>query len=288
METKPIKEGVEEEVITINIQPYIIPISILLSAIIIASSLLIGLNNVATAFKGGSVATTGTTTTGTTAEAGTTATGAVTASKDQIAALFNDSSNLKFGDASKKVLFAEFSDPSCPYCQIAGGKNSELNKSAGESFILVADGGTYVAPVVEFKKLVDAGSASYVWKYTNGHGNGEMGAKAMYCANEQGKFWPVHDLLYTNAGYNLLNNTVKNDKAQAGTLADFLSTAVDKGFMKGCLEGNKYDSKITSDQSEGAAIGVSGTPGFFVNETNFAGAYSYNDMKSVVEAALAN
>lgn len=286
MDTKPIKNA-EEEVITINIQPYITPISILLSAIIIASSLLIGLNNVATAFKGGSTTTATTNTTGTTTT-DTTATGAVTVTKDQIVALFNDSTNMRFGDASKKVLFAEFSDPSCPYCHIAAGKDGELNKSAGSSFTLVADGGTYVAPVVEFKKLVDAGQASYVWKYTNGHGNGEMGAKALYCANEQGKFWAVHDLLFSNAGYNLLNNTVKNDKAQSGALSDFLASAVDKNFMKSCLDSGKYDSRLTTDQSEGSALGVSGTPGFFINETNFAGAYSYNDMKSVVDTALAN
>lgn len=284
MDTKPVK-NVEEEVITINIQPYITPISILLSAIIIASSLLIGLNNVATAFKGGSTTTTGTTTTGTTTTG--TNTGTVTASKDQIAALFTDE-NLAFGDSSKKVLFVEFSDPSCPYCHIASGKNGDLNTSAGASFTLVEDGGTYVAPVVEFKKLVDAGQASYVWMYTNGHGNGEMGAKALYCADEQGKFWEAHDLLYSAEGYNILNNSVQNNKAKSGELADFLASAVDKNFMKSCLESGKYDSKLSSDQSTGATLGVSGTPGFFVNETNYPGAYSFNDMKSVVDTALAN
>lgn len=284
MEDKTIKNA-EEEVITINLQPYITPISILLSAVIIASSILIGLSNVATAFKGGSTTATGTTTTTTT---DTTATGTVTASKDQIAALFNDSGNIIFGDASRKVLFAEFSDPSCPYCHIAAGKNGELNQSAGASFTLVEDGGTYVAPVVEFKKLVDAGQASYVWKYTNGHGNGEMGAKAMYCANEQGKFWEAHDLLYSSAGYDLLNNTVKNDTSKSGTLSDFLASVLDKNALKSCLESGKYDDKLDADQAEGAAIGVSGTPGFFVNETNFAGAYSYEDMRSVVETALSN
>lgn len=286
METKPIKE-VEEEVITINIQPYITPISILLSAIIIASSILIGLNNVATAFKGGSTTTTGTTTTGTTTTDTTTA-GTVTATKDQIVALFNDSGNIKFGSADNKVLFAEFSDPSCPYCHIAAGKNAELNKSAGASFVLVADGGTYVAPVAEFKKLVDEGKASYVWKYTNGHGNGEMGAKALYCAHEQGKFWEAHELLYSSAGYSMVNDTVKNDKSKAGTLADFLGSAIDKASMTSCLEGDKYDNKLSTDQADGSTLGVSGTPGFYVNETNFAGAYSFNDMKAVVDAALAN
>jgi len=286
-ETKPIKTNVEEDVVTINIQPFVVPISILLSAVIIASSLLIGFNNLATTLKGG-VTTTGTTAGATTTTTGTTAGTTGTVTQEQIKALFDDQSNLTFGDPNSKVLFVEFSDPSCPYCHIAGGKDPEINRSAGSSFQLVTDGGTYVAPVVEFKKLVDEGKAAYAWFYTNGHGNGEMGSKALYCADEQGKFWEAHDLLYSNAGYNLLNNSVMNDKTKSGDLANFLGGSLDANSLKECLDSGRYDSKLSTDQSSGMALGVSGTPGFFVNNTNFAGAYSYTDMQSVVEAALAN
>lgn len=61
---------------------------------------------------------------------------------DQVKALFNDK-NLVFGDKNSKLLIVEFSDPSCPYCQAAAGKNSALNKQMGDKFILKADGGTY-------------------------------------------------------------------------------------------------------------------------------------------------
>src|SRR3990170_5631864 len=72
---------------------------------------------------------------------------------------------IKFGDAKSKLIFIEVADPSCPYCHIAAGKNNELNKQAGERFTLVEDGGTYVAPVVEMKKLVDKKQAAFVWLY---------------------------------------------------------------------------------------------------------------------------
>jgi hypothetical protein len=61
---------------------------------------------------------------------------------------------IKFGDANKKLLLVEVGDPSCPFCHVAGGKNPELNKQVGDRFKLVTDGGTYVAPVPEMKKLV--------------------------------------------------------------------------------------------------------------------------------------
>jgi len=198
--------------------------------------------------------------------------------------LFNDQ-NLAFGNKDSKVLFVEFSDPSCPYCHAAAGKNGTLNKQMGAQFILKADGGSYVAPVPEMKKLVDAGKAGFVWIYANGHGNGEMATKALYCAKEKGKFWQAHDLLMTDAGYTLINTTVKNDKTQSGAIAQFLKGVVESNFMKLCLNGGKYDSRISSDMAIASQFGFSGTPSFFVNTQNFAGAYSYTDLQSVVDEA---
>lgn len=193
---------------------------------------------------------------------------------------------IKFSDENRKVLFVVIADPSCPYCQIASGENPELNAQAGDRFKLVSDGGTYVAPVTEMRKLVDKGKASLVYIYQNGHGAGEMAQKAMYCAYGMDKFWEVHDLLMTDDGYNLINNTVKNDKAQSQTLANFLKSAVDPEDLKSCLDEDKYDERLKQDMALAASLGVGGTPGFFINETNFAGAYNWNDMKYVVDQAL--
>lgn len=270
---------VKEEVITIKLDKFLMPVSILLSALILSAGLLAGLNNIAGAVKTMQITTTGTTTTGTTDDK------PVTASLDQIKQIFQGD-YIKFGDANSKVLFVEFSDPSCPYCHIASGKNSELNSSAGSQFLLVSDGGTYVAPVPEMKKMVDSGQAAYAWVYVNGHGNGEMGTKALYCANEQGKFWEAHDRLMTSEGYALLNDNVKNDSGKSGDLANFLSNATDSGALKSCLDSGKYDSRISSDQSLAASYGAQGTPNFFVNDSNFPGAYNWTDIQSTVSAAL--
>jgi protein-disulfide isomerase len=208
-----------------------------------------------------------------------------TVTLDKVKELF-EKDLIKFGDADSKVLLVEISDPSCPYCSIAAGKNPTLNKQAGDQFKLVADGGTYIAPVLEFKKLIDEGKASYVYIYFPGHGNGEMGAKALYCAYEQGKYWEAHDLLMGAAGYALLNDTVKNDKAQSQTLANFLKSSVDSTKLKECLDSGKYDARITSDSNLASSFGVTGTPSFFINTSKFPGAYGYDQMKPVVEEAL--
>lgn len=209
----------------------------------------------------------------------------VTVTLDAVKNAFNKS-QIKFGDSNKKLVAIEVSDPSCPYCQIVAGQNPELNKQAGARFSLVSDGGTYIAPVPELKKLLDSGKAAFAWIYTPGHGNGEMGTKAFYCANEQGKFWEVQDLLMSAKGYDLMNNTVKNDKTKSGEMANFLSSVIDPAFMKSCLDSGKYDNRLNEDVAVAQSLGISGTPGFFLNATPFAGAYSYKDMESVVKTAL--
>lgn len=205
---------------------------------------------------------------------------------DQIKALFDNKGLITFGGPSRKLIFVEVADPSCPFCHVAAGENPELNNQMGPSFKLSTDGGTYVAPVTEMRKLVNSGKASFVYVYFPGHGNGEMATKALYCANEKGKFWDVHDLLMTNKGYDLLNNDVKNDKSKSGELSGFLKSAVDPVFLKSCLDSGKYDNQLTVDVGIAQGLGVSGTPGFFVNTTSFPGAYSYKDMESAVNAAL--
>lgn len=193
---------------------------------------------------------------------------------------------IKFGDANRKVLFVEVVDPSCPYCHVAGGDDAKLAASIGTQFKYQSDGGSYIPPVPEMKKLVDSGAASIAFIYFPGHGNGEMGMKALYCANDAGKFWEANTLLMSDAGYSLMNDTVKNDKTQSQAVADFLKSAVDPNAMKSCLDSGKYDSRLTSDQSLASSLSIQGTPGFFINTQTFPGAYSWSDMKATVDAAL--
>ena len=201
---------------------------------------------------------------------------------------------IKFGDANKKLLLVEVSDPSCPYCHVAGGDNKDIGAQMGAQFKSVADGGSYVPPVTEMRKLVDSGKASFAWIYSPGHGSGITATKAFYCAFEKGKFWAVHDLIMSSAGYTLMNTTLAkganggalDDAANQTLVVDFLKSAIDSKFLKDCLASNKYDSVLTENTALATSLGVQGTPGFFVNSTNFAGAYSWTDMKSVADAAL--
>lgn len=225
----------------------------------------------------------------------TTDTAAVKVDLNTIKGLF-DKDVIKFGNAKSKLIFVEMSDPSCPYCHIAGGYDPEIAVSAGDRFKYVSNGGSYIPPVTEMEKLVKEGKASFIYIYYPGHGNGEMAMKALYCANEQGKYWEVKKLIMSDAGYAIQNGsnaagksasvTVGNDKTKSGDMANFLKSVIDPEFMKSCLDSGKYDARLQSDQELAAQLGIQGTPNFYVNETNFAGAYSYAEMESAVEEAL--
>ncbi|NTU47106.1 thioredoxin domain-containing protein [Candidatus Roizmanbacteria bacterium] len=211
---------------------------------------------------------------------------APTVSIDKIKALFADGF-LKFGNANSKILFVEISDPSCPFCHVAAGKNSEISKSLGGGRMkYVADGGTYTPVVPEMKKLVDQGKASFVWIYSPGHGNGELATQALYCAYEKNKFWEAHDLLMNNQGYEIINNKVQNDKANIQVLVDYLAPVVDSSFLSKCLQDGKYAQSLTRDQQVAQTLGYNGTPDFFVNTTNFQGAVDYKSMDSIIKPLL--
>lgn len=203
---------------------------------------------------------------------------------DKVKAVFTDGF-IRFGDNKSKVLIVEVTDPSCPYCHIAGGQNPELSKQA--NFQYKSDGGQYTPPVPEIRKLVEEGKASVAFIYGTGHGNGRLGMEAMYCAFEKGDFWPVHDKLMNNEGYTLLNDTIKNDRAQSQGLADYLASVTDSAAMKKCLDSAKYDAKLTRDEQEIAnGLGFQGTPHFVVNETIVNGARDWKDIKVIVDPLL--
>lgn len=200
---------------------------------------------------------------------------------DKIKGLF-DGKHITFGDKDAKTIITEVSDPSCPYCHIAGGLNTELN-SASPQFKLIKDGGTYVAPVPEIKKLVESGEASFLWIYSNGHGSGEVATQTLYCAYEQDKFWQAHDILMTKKGYDLINETVQNDLSKANLLVAEMTKVLNAKKLQSCLDSKKYAGQAGEDMAFVQALsGGVGTPTFFVNEKIVNGAQPWSAIEGLL------
>lgn len=113
-------------------------------------------------------------------------------------------------------------------------------------------------------------------------------AEATECVGELGgndKFWEYADLVY---------ETTKSNKgldvSQLPVLAQQIG--VDKARFNKCFESGKYTAKVKQQLAEGAAAGVSGTPGSFIvdNKTGdvtlIPGALPFEQIKPQFDAIL--
>lgn len=192
-----------------------------------------------------------------------------------------DGKHITFGKKDADLIFTEVSDPSCPFCHMAAGLNKEL-ASTSTQFKLVEDGGTYVAPVKEIKKMVEDGKASFLFLYSNGHGNGELATQALYCAYEQDKFWEAHDILMTNAGYEMINDVVKNDVSKSSQLVALVEKVLDAKKLQSCLDSGTYAKQPAEDQAFVQSLGFGATPTFFVNDKVVEGAQPWSAFEPLI------
>lgn len=110
------------------------------------------------------------------------------------------------------------------------------------------------------------------------HPEAQKAAEASECAEEQGKFWEMHDKIFeANAADNMSVDTWKQYAADLG---------LDTGQFNDCLDNGKYASVVQDELDEGQAVGVRGTPATFINGQMISGAVPYEQMKSVIEAQL--
>ncbi len=96
------------------------------------------------------------------------------------------------GNKDAGVTIIVFSDPSCPFCAAAAGAPEMVSYMQSRS-------PSWQPPVPGImEEYVDTGKVKIVFKYFPGHGSGKTAMKALWCANEQGKFWELHDLVFAN------------------------------------------------------------------------------------------
>lgn len=86
-------------------------------------------------------------------------------------------------------------------------------------------------------------------------------AEVVACANEQGKFWEYHDVLF--------------ERQEEISTMDFFGLAQELGLNKNqfesCYKTRKYKNEIQSDLESGIKAGVQGTPATFINDKFISG-----------------
>jgi protein-disulfide isomerase len=111
----------------------------------------------------------------------------------------------------------------------------------------------------------------------NIHPQAQKAAEASLCADDQGKFWELHDAMFADQR----NLAVEQLKAKAGELG------LDAAAFAACLDGAKYAEKVAEDMNHGIAVGVNGTPAIFVNGRFLSGAVPFEEIAKLVDDELA-
>ncbi|MEK6900593.1 MAG: thioredoxin domain-containing protein [Nanoarchaeota archaeon] len=108
------------------------------------------------------------------------------------------------------------------------------------------------------------------------HTNAQKAAEAAECADEQGKYWEMHDLLF--------------EKGVTGGVTAFKQYAKQLGLntakFNTCLDTGAMASEVQKDMADGSAAGIQGTPGFLVNGQLISGAQPFSVFQQVIDAAL--
>lgn len=173
-------------------------------------------------------------------------------------ALRRPDSNVK-GAKESKVTIVEFGDFQCPACAAAH-------------------------PVVNQVAREYEGKVSFVFRNfpLAMHKNANIAAQAAEAAGAQGKFFEMHDELFSNQK-DWENSS--NPMEQFSRYAADLKLDVDQ--FKADVESKKFEKKVEQDVNDGYAVGVSATPTFFINGVKQEGGLQYNDFKEIIDAELA-
>ncbi len=104
------------------------------------------------------------------------------------------------------------------------------------------------------------------------------------CAGEQGKFWEMHDQLMFRQSDWLRSDPGRWLRTFRG-YADQIG--VDMDSYDQCMEEGRYASRILATREEIAALGIHSTPIFDVGGQRANGAISYDQLRALVDQAMA-
>ena len=92
----------------------------------------------------------------------------------------------------------------------------------------------------------------------------------------QGKFWEMHDQLFTNQA----KLDLPDLKAHARQLG------LDGGKFDACLDNSEMAKKVSENTTAGQEAGVEGTPAFFINGRMLTGAQPFERFKEAIDQEL--
>jgi predicted DsbA family dithiol-disulfide isomerase len=108
------------------------------------------------------------------------------------------------------------------------------------------------------------------------HAKAPAAHRATVAAGKQGKFWEMHDKIFENQRQISEENYVKWAGEIGLDVEKFKKDVADPATQK----------VLDADVKDAGAVGVSGTPAFFINGRYLSGAQPYDAFKRLIDEAL--
>ena len=157
------------------------------------------------------------------------------------------------GPADAQVNIVQFAEFQCPYCGKARESIDQVMANYdGKVKLVFRD-----FPLGFHDKAIPA-------------------AIAANCAGKQGKYWELHDAF--------MKDQTALSEADFQRVAK--AAAVDLPAWEECRKDPAMEAEIKKDEADGQAVGVTGTPAFFINGIFINGAQPYQKFKAIVDAEI--
>ncbi len=154
------------------------------------------------------------------------------------------------GPATALVTLVEYGDYECSYCGAAHLVVEDLQRALGDRLRFVFRN----FPLAEI------------------HPHAQVAAEAAEAAGAYGKFWEMHDTLYTHQ--------------EALDDAHLTSYAVALGFdptsLRHDLDAHSYVARVREDFLSGVRSGVNGTPTFFIEGIRYDGTPDFDSLLAIL------
>jgi len=113
-------------------------------------------------------------------------------------------------------------------------------------------------------------------------------AQASYCAEDQGKYWEYHTMLYTFQEVEAYDSGWA-DRDRLNAFASSLDMNMDE--FNECMDSSKYKNRVKANFDEAVRNGVQSTPTFILisqdgKTERFAGAQPYSVFAATIESML--
>lgn len=156
------------------------------------------------------------------------------------------------GPSNAAITLVEFSDFQCPYCAQAVPELRALLSAFPTQVRLV------------FKEFP-----------LDMHPQAGLAAAAAVAADKQGKFWAMHDALYSS-----------RDLSRSAILDIANKIGLDPDRFASDLNSASVQQIISRDEQDGEAAGVDGTPAVFVNGQRYNGSLELAEFRQIIDAQL--